>query len=58
MTVGHDLRSCTTGIECVRVPYWCDADRHVVFVDTPGFDDTYVDDLDILELVADWLADS
>ena len=27
----------------------------LVFVDTPGFDDTLIKDVDILKMVADWL---
>jgi len=27
----------------------------LVFVDTPGFDDTNMSDVDILKMVADWL---
>jgi hypothetical protein len=27
----------------------------VVFVDTPGFDDIYISDIDILATIADWL---
>ena len=27
----------------------------LVFVDTPGFDNTHKKDLDILKMVADWL---
>lgn len=27
----------------------------MVFVDTPGFDDTYKSDTEILSMIADWL---
>jgi hypothetical protein len=27
----------------------------LVFVDTPGFDDTHKQDVDILKMIADWL---
>jgi acyl-CoA-binding protein len=31
-------------------------DRHpVVFVDTPGFDDTFKSDVEILSMIAEWL---
>ena len=29
--------------------------RYVILVDTPGFDDTYTSDLDILNMISDWL---
>lgn len=32
--------------------------RRVVIVDTPGFDDTYIDDSEILRRIAVWLATS
>lgn len=32
-----------------------DSSRKVVFVDTPGFDDTNTKDTDILQAIADWL---
>ncbi|KAL0948440.1 hypothetical protein HGRIS_011016 [Hohenbuehelia grisea] len=51
--IGHNLRSYTTEIGFVELtrPEHCDAD--IVFVDTPGFDDT--SDVQILEMIADWL---
>jgi predicted GTPase len=53
--VGHTLESCTSEIKIVKlsVPELDDGD--VVFVDTPGFDDTHKSDADILKMVADWL---
>jgi hypothetical protein len=53
--VGHGLQSCTSMVAPITVPYPADPSRRVVFVDTPGFDDTFVDDLAILERVATWL---
>ncbi|KAJ3544806.1 hypothetical protein NMY22_g2655 [Coprinellus aureogranulatus] len=32
--------------------------RRIILVDTPGFDDTYIDDQVILSRIADWLRDS
>jgi hypothetical protein len=29
--------------------------RRVLFIDTPGFDDTSVDDTEILERISEWL---
>ncbi|KAF9449528.1 hypothetical protein P691DRAFT_790872 [Macrolepiota fuliginosa MF-IS2] len=51
--VGHNLEPCTSGVTAIRVTFM-DGIR-VVLVDTPGFDDTYRSDLDILELVSRWL---
>jgi len=31
------------------------ADYNIVFVDTPGFDDTKRSDSDILKMISDWL---
>jgi hypothetical protein len=53
--VGHTLESCTSEIKIFKlsVPEFPDGD--VVFVDTPGFDDTHKSDADILKMIADWL---
>lgn len=41
----------------VIIPYpWQFAGRNVVLVDTPGFDDTYKSDGDILQSLVEWLA--
>ncbi|KAI6010122.1 P-loop containing nucleoside triphosphate hydrolase protein [Pisolithus marmoratus] len=47
------LGSCTQGIRefTVDLPIG----KRYVFVDTPGFDDTYRSDRDILRTIADWL---
>jgi hypothetical protein len=58
MDVGHDLQSCTSKIEHVIIPHPSDPSRRIVFVDTPGFDDTYVADAEILKHIAVWLAKS
>jgi hypothetical protein len=58
MTVGNALHSCTKNIQHVIVPHPGDPTRRIVFVDTPGFDDTYIDDAEILKLIAVWLARS
>ncbi|RDB28377.1 hypothetical protein Hypma_015573 [Hypsizygus marmoreus] len=57
-SVGHDLRSRTTNVEHFTVPLPRDPSRRLVFVDTPGFDDTYVEDSEILRRIAVWLAKS
>ncbi|KAI6006313.1 P-loop containing nucleoside triphosphate hydrolase protein [Pisolithus orientalis] len=47
------LKSCTQGIREFTVTL-ADGKRYV-FVDTPGFDDTYRSDREILFTIADWL---
>ncbi|KAH7918864.1 hypothetical protein BV22DRAFT_1075873 [Leucogyrophana mollusca] len=56
--VGHSLKSCTAALTRVIVPYPYDRSRRIVFVDTPGFDDTYEDDTEILRRISVWLARS
>jgi len=53
-TIGHGLQSYTSDIRSVRTNHPKDG-RPVVFVDTPGFDDTYKSDLEILTMIAEWL---
>ena len=54
---GHRLQSCTAEIQPVIMdPHPNDPSRRLVFVDTPGFDDTYVDDAEIHRRIAAWLA--
>jgi hypothetical protein len=53
--VGHDLESCTTDIGIVKFHCPERSDLDVLFVDTPGFDDTNKSDVEILNLIADWL---
>ncbi|KAH7904231.1 hypothetical protein BJ138DRAFT_963949, partial [Hygrophoropsis aurantiaca] len=56
--VGTSSLSCTANVQYFILPYPHDPSRHIVFVDTPGFDDTYIDDMEILRCIAVWLADS
>ncbi|KAH7920365.1 P-loop containing nucleoside triphosphate hydrolase protein [Leucogyrophana mollusca] len=56
--VGQDVKSCTESLQHVIVDYPKDPSRRVVFVDTPGFDDTYESDFEILRRIAVWLAQS
>ena len=51
--IGHKLRTFTTDIRTVRVDH--PILGSVVFVDTPGFDDTFKSDVEILTTIADWL---
>jgi predicted GTPase len=53
--VGHNLQSCTTEISATKLQFFERSLFDVVFVDTPGFDDTNKTDGEILELIADWL---
>ena len=59
MPVGHDISSCTSTVqyEIVDNPPPCKGHR-VIIVDTPSFDDTYEDDVEILRRIAVWLASS
>ncbi len=51
-TVGHDLTSFTSDIKPVVI---AKGGRSLVIVDTPGFDDTYKSDTEILALIAEWI---
>jgi GTPase Era involved in 16S rRNA processing len=54
-TVGKGLRSCTTSIKAVAVTHPGN-DQRIVFIDSPGFDDTCEDDTMILKKISGWLA--
>ncbi|KAG6811113.1 hypothetical protein H0H92_008960 [Tricholoma furcatifolium] len=56
--VGHNLRSETAQLQHVILPHPTDRTRRIIIVDTPGFDDTYVADSEILRRIAVWLAAS
>ena len=61
VTVGHDLNSCTAQLTPVFWPIPEPAHlqgKRLVLVDTPGFDDTYTSDSEILRRIAIWLASS
>ena len=53
--IGHTLESCTNKIGAIRLSIPELADGDLVFVDTPGFDDTHKSDVVILKMVAEWL---
>lgn len=59
--VGEELESCTADVRPfeVKAPKkyepWL-AQRRLILVDTPGFDDTHTSDVEILDRVATWLA--
>ena len=56
--VGLGLESCSTEIKPVIIQHPTEENRRIILVDTPGFDDTNVDDVEILKSIADWLAQS
>ena len=61
MPVGHDISSCTSALQYAFVDNPSTrklGNRRVIIVDTPGFDDTYQDDVEILRRIAVWLASS
>jgi hypothetical protein len=55
--VGHGLQSHIAEAQTVRVTHPTNG-YPVVFVDTPGFDDTLKLDVDILIKITDWLRKS
>ena len=56
--VGHGLVACTAEIKHVIVQHPTKENRRIILVDTPGFDDTKHDDVEILKSIADWLTKS
>ena len=52
--VGHSLESFTSHVLAIRFLDE-ESQRHIVLVDTPGFDDTFKSELDILNMISDWL---
>jgi len=52
LVIGHGVEACTQDI----IPVTMEMEgRRVTLIDTPGFDDTYKSDADILQLIADYL---
>ncbi|KAH7905075.1 P-loop containing nucleoside triphosphate hydrolase protein [Hygrophoropsis aurantiaca] len=58
VTICHDLTSSSAPIRHAVLPHPRDNSRRIILVDTPGFDDTYRDDTDILKCIACWLSES
>ena len=64
LQVGEDMVSCTKQLESVIAPdvprniQAALGERRIVFLDTPGFDDTDVGDDEILIRIAKWLETS
>ena len=65
--VGRGLASCTAAVTArvvVQAPLEYAqlnqmlGGRRIVLVDTPGFDDTYMEDEEILILISEWLTKS
>ena len=59
MPVGHDISSCTSTIQYAIVDNSSTRKlegHRVIIVDTPAFDNTYEDDVEILRRIAVWLA--
>jgi len=52
--INHGQASTASGVRTISATHPKDG-RPVVFVDTPGFDDTYVADTETLQKIADWL---
>ncbi|KAI6010018.1 hypothetical protein EDC04DRAFT_817435 [Pisolithus marmoratus] len=50
--VGHYLTPYTREVKATRCTF---EESSVVLIDTPGFDDTRISDLDVLEMVSIWL---
>jgi GTPase Era involved in 16S rRNA processing len=55
VTVGHDLFSVDQEVCAISYPYPDDSGRNIVFLDTPGFDDSSRADYDILDSISKWL---
>ncbi|PPR03423.1 hypothetical protein CVT24_012692 [Panaeolus cyanescens] len=53
--VGHSLLSCTQEIDTYTYVDSRDG-RRIIFVDTPGFDDTNLADFLILQMITQWLS--
>jgi predicted GTPase len=54
LQVGQDLESCTLDVQ-TSVPFELDG-RKVTLVDTPGFDDTNMSEVDVLRKIIDYLS--
>ncbi|RDB17362.1 GTPase IMAP family member 4 [Hypsizygus marmoreus] len=54
-SVGHNLKSHTSQLQHVVIE---GGRNRIILVDTPGFDDTFVEDSEILRRIAVWLAKS
>ncbi|RDB17361.1 GTPase Era [Hypsizygus marmoreus] len=57
-TVGHDIDPETTTIRYFVATHPNHSDRRFIFVDTPGFDDPFIEDSEILDRIIKWLKKS
>jgi len=58
MKVGNELTSCTSKISAEDIRFEDNEalrGLNITIVDTPGFDDTYLEDAAILKNIATWL---
>ncbi|KAF9053031.1 hypothetical protein BJ165DRAFT_832410 [Panaeolus papilionaceus] len=56
--IGTDLSSCTTTIVPINIPLPSDPNRHLILVDTPGFDNPQFSDVKVMQMIADWLKET
>ncbi|KAH7925405.1 hypothetical protein BV22DRAFT_440559 [Leucogyrophana mollusca] len=54
--VGHNLESCTKSVESFTAQHPTDPNRRVTLIDTPGFNDTWLEDGVTLKTIVDWLS--
>ncbi|GLB39634.1 putative 50S ribosome-binding GTPase [Lyophyllum shimeji] len=55
LAVGGDVDPCTQSVQPAIIAHPNDAERRVVFIDTPGLDNTSCPDEKILRQITDWL---
>ncbi|KFZ01546.1 hypothetical protein V500_00723 [Pseudogymnoascus sp. VKM F-4518 (FW-2643)] len=53
--IGHSLKSHTSNIEIYSYKY---NDKTIHLIDTPGFDDTFKPDIEVLQTAAIWLSEA
>jgi GTPase Era involved in 16S rRNA processing len=53
-TIGNKLESYTADVQAVRILH-PSTEQSIVFVDTPGFDDSNKSDTQVLRMIAQWL---
>jgi predicted GTPase len=54
LAVGEGLESCTSMVQACA-PFYLDGKR-VLLIDTPGFDDSNISDVEVLQKIAEFLA--
>ncbi|RDB29622.1 GTPase Era [Hypsizygus marmoreus] len=53
--VGHELKPQTQKVRFFPVTHPKDRSRRVIFVDTPGFNDTHIEDSETLDHILKWM---